>query len=466
MKSMKFGLGAILALSLLFIVFNPLSLANSEKSEVSVDPKIYDKLNENEKVTVIVELSNWAASSDMDKIVKSSNKNIAALHNELATLESGSFDIVYTYPSFNSIAAEVDSIGLEALSRSPFVKSINHDEILYTQLQQSLPLINATYAWTVAAPSGGNLTGVGQTVCVIDTGVDYTNPALGNGLFGTYASKVIAGYDFVNNDTDPRDDNGHGTHVAGIIAANGAINSSTYLRGVAPDAKLIAIKSCASNGSCLTSHVLAGINHCLTVIHPGKLAAISMSLGSTQAYSSSITCPTTYNAAINTAVANGVPVVIASGNGGNKTGISSPACVSNATSVGMTYDGNNGAVGFGGVCADITTWADKVACATNSGPNLDLMAPGARIISTASSIGTACGAGNGNLIYHCSGTSMAAPHVAGAIAIAKQRFRFYNPSNNNFVVLKIERLFKSNGVSVTDTGNNLTFPRLSLGFIA
>jgi len=75
----------------------------------------------------------------------------------------------------------------------------------------------------------------------LDTGIDYADSALGGG-FGA-GHKVIGGYDFVNNDADPMDDNGHGTHVAGIIAANGA-----GLRGVAPHAKLMAFKVLDHNG--------------------------------------------------------------------------------------------------------------------------------------------------------------------------------------------------------------------------
>lgn len=469
MKGLKFSLAAILAISVLIVVFNPLSFAkgNNLKSEAFVDYKIYDQFKESEKITVIVELAENTKFSNIEKVVKLSNENIDLLLDELNSVD-GSFELVYRYPSFNSLAVEVDSKGLEFLRDSPSVKSIHSDEVLYTQLQESLPLINATHAWNYVTASG-NQTGLWQTVCVIDTGVDYTHPALGNGAFGTYNNKVMAGYDFVNNDSDPLDDNGHGTHVAGIIAANGMINSTTWIKGVAPDAKLIAIKSCSATGSCLTSKVLAGINHCMTVIHPKKLAAISMSLGTLSAYNSS-SCPTTYNAAINSAVSFGVPVVAASGNQGNKTGISSPACSPNATSVGMTYDANNGPVPWiaPANCIDMTTWADKVACGGNSGPNLDLMAPGSRIISTASSIGTACGAGGLNLFASCSGTSMAAPHVAGSIALMKQHYSRWvsvDATMQIYIVAKIESLLKSNGVPVVDNGNNITFPRLSLQFL-
>src|SRR5205823_12360208 len=82
--------------------------------------------------------------------------------------------------------------------------------------------------------------GTGYSVAVLDTGIDYTHPDLG----GAWGKRVIAGYDFVNHDTDPRDDNGHGTHVAGIIGSS----SATY-SGVAPNVNLIALKVLDANGS-------------------------------------------------------------------------------------------------------------------------------------------------------------------------------------------------------------------------
>src|SRR5262245_30768339 len=82
--------------------------------------------------------------------------------------------------------------------------------------------------------------GQGESVAIIDTGIDYTHPDLG----GSWGNRVIAGYDFVNHDNNPMDDNGHGTHVAGIIASS----SKTY-SGVAPNVNLIALKVLDANGN-------------------------------------------------------------------------------------------------------------------------------------------------------------------------------------------------------------------------
>src|SRR5688500_17746277 len=91
-----------------------------------------------------------------------------------------------------------------------------------------------------ATTSFGSLTGAGQTIAIIDTGVDYTHPGLGGG-FGP-GHKVIAGYDFVDDDPDPLDTYGHGTHVAGMLAADSFTHSGRLHRGVAPDAKIVALR--------------------------------------------------------------------------------------------------------------------------------------------------------------------------------------------------------------------------------
>src|SRR5262245_9819555 len=92
----------------------------------------------------------------------------------------------------------------------------------------------------VAAKDYASITGKGETVAVIDTGIDYTQKSLGGGFGANF--KVVAGYDFLDNDTNPMDETGHGTAVASVIAAKPyTVNGVTY-QGVAPDAKLVALR--------------------------------------------------------------------------------------------------------------------------------------------------------------------------------------------------------------------------------
>ena len=115
----------------------------------------------------------------------------------------------------------------------------------------NLVQVGADQVWTYHDSYGKTVKGSGITVAVIDTGVDYTHPDLGGGFGAGY--KVVGGYDFFNNDANPIDDNGHGTHVAGIIAANGG----SY--GVAPEASILAYKVLGADGWGRMSTVISGI---------------------------------------------------------------------------------------------------------------------------------------------------------------------------------------------------------------
>jgi subtilisin family serine protease len=138
--------------------------------------------------------------------------------------------------------------GTRSLTVNPFVPMPNGDE-------ESFPLINVPAAREYAASQGISLTGAGQTVCIIDTGVSYNHDDLGNCSGTTFLTgnchKTLTGYDLCGDsancagspDIDPGDENGHGTGVAGIIAGNG----SGY-KGIAPDATIVAVKITDANG--------------------------------------------------------------------------------------------------------------------------------------------------------------------------------------------------------------------------
>ena len=150
--------------------------------------------------------------------------------------------------------------------------------------------------------------GKGVLVGEIDTGIDYNNPALGGG-FGP-GFRVIGGYDFVNNDSDPMDDHGHGTHVAGIIGAN----SGDTLRGVAPEVKFLAVKVLDATGNGWVSDVIAGIEYCLdpdgNPETDDAVDIINMSLGAAPVSDNPL------DSAVNNATNAGVFSVVAAGNSG------------------------------------------------------------------------------------------------------------------------------------------------------
>ncbi len=403
-----------------------ISIVNSKEIETS----ILDKLNESSEVSVIIELN---------------SKNKGLVNSLLSNLSESEFKLKETLLGGEGFAGNITKEGFDKLINSQDVRLIYLNKDWHVLTQQSLPLINATQVWA------NGYTGKDQTICVIDTGINWTHPALG-GCFGS-GCKVIGGYNEYSNNNNSMDDNGHGTNIAGIIAAKGTIN------GTAPDAKLIAMKACDSTGnSCPTNDIINSITWCINNRTTYNISIISISLGG--GVYADTDCPIDARTQINNAYANNISVIISSGNGGYTTGISWPACRGNVTSVGSVYDENLGREpdGFGtywsdALCYDPTTTADTISCFTNRYSNLDLLAPGCRINSTY--VG-------GGYDYEC-GTSQAAPHVAGAAALLLERRNDLTPDN-------ITTILKNTGINIYDNyrsrnnggGSNLTFKRIDV----
>jgi len=232
-----------------------------------------------------------------------------------------------------------------------------------------------TNAWGVlhigadVAHANGNK-GMGVKIAVIDTGIDYNH----EDLDGNYAG----GWDFVFDDNDPFDDNtiSHGTHVAGIIAAE---ENGIGVIGVAPEADLYAVKVLDGGGFGLESWVIAGLEWAVD----NGMDIVNLSLEGPHGESLQAACDSAYNA--------GILLVAA---GGNTSGgsVSYPAAYESVIAVTAT-DAN-----------DVRAYFSPV------GPELELAAPGVDILSTVT-------IANGNYSL-LSGTSQAAPHVAGAAALS------------------------------------------------
>jgi subtilisin family serine protease len=284
---------------------------------------------------------------------------------------------------FSGMAATVDRKALAEIRRLPNVVAVYPDVEVRAQLAESVPMIGTHTVWTTYGVSG-----LGVKVAIIDTGIDYTHPDLGS-CFGS-GCKVMGGYDFVNDDTDPRDDHGHGTHVAGIVAANGAVV------GVAPQAKLLAYKVLNQNGSGQTSDVIAALER--AVLDGAKVANLSLG-GPGDANDAT-------SQAVDNATAAGMLSVIAAGNNGPTwQTIGSPGTARTALTV--------GAVDKSGVIASFSsrgyiTDGDELVMKP------EIVAPGVAINSTVPATGQL---GNASRYAALDGTSMATPHVAGAAAL-------------------------------------------------
>ncbi len=276
---------------------------------------------------------------------------------------------------------------LSSLEARPGV-TVEHDGRVHTNLAESRALIHATNA---ALP--GHSDGAGVRVCVVDSGINQTHPA--------FSGAVAAQRDFVDDDAIAQDTNGHGSNVAGIVAARGA------QPGVAPGASLLVARVLDGSGSGFHADVIAGIEWC-TLDAAGQV--LNLSLGGTTFLG---TCDDEVMAeAVNASVDHGVVNVVAAGNDG-LNGLGTPACARRAIVVGATYDGPQPeqrwclTAGCGRSCTDTNIIADKRVCFSNTSVRVDVMAPGSAILAPGH-----IGSGNASL----SGTSQATPHVAGLIA--------------------------------------------------
>lgn len=317
--------------------------------------------------------------------------------------------------------------GLNAFIAKAGVKAVHVNEKLHYALTESLPLIGHPAVANAGASNAAYL-GAGATVAVIDGAVDISNAALGACSAPNIPAscRVVALNTFA---TVPETNTSHGTNVSAIVL------------GVAPSSKIAALNVFAASGGATVADIISAINWAISNRATYNIVAINMSLGGDTKFTS--TCNTDWSATpIKRAINAGISVVVASGNSLFIDGLSSPACAPSAISVGAVYDSNIGGVTWGTTpnCTDSTTAADKVTCFSNSASYLTMLAPGAFI--------NAGGINSG-------GTSQAAPHVAGAVAVLRAAF----PSET---LTQTQTRMTSTGLLVADARNNITKPRLNL----
>jgi len=330
-------------------------------------------------------------------------------------------------------AARVSPAALERLVAHPAVLRVEEDRLLEPHLRQGIPLMRAD---TPSATYDGS----GLSIAITDTGIDTSHPRLGGSSGTIFNNKVIGGYDVGDNDADPRPGstgNPHGTACAGI-AAGDVPNTPVgdYIGGVAPGAKLYAIKiSYGTGGSAYTSAMIAGWEWAIAHQNDDKnnpILIISTSFGGgLYAASCDTAVPSMTTAAAN-AVAAGISIFASSGNDGNCASIAWPACISYVNSVGAVYDANFGTylpcVASTSCATKISTTgcstryyvndstaADKVTAYSNSASFLTLFAPSNQAYTT--DITGSGGYASADYYSGFGGTSAAAPYAAGAAAV-------------------------------------------------
>lgn len=326
--------------------------------------------------------------------ILTTNGTFTLLDNQLMYLPdegfmgSGQIHVTGTYGS------DVSTSTIDLEVKAPTVS--NPNDTFFSSLYQ-LALTDAVRAWGLAS-------GLGVTVAIIDSGIDLQHVDLNDNLYlneGEIAGDGIDndgngfiddlhGWDFENNDNDPDDDFFHGTHVAGIVAAEAG--NGTGVAGLAKDANLMALKVLDSDGGGIINTVFQNVANSIDYAVAQGAKVINMSLGWwTSGISGAVV--DALQASINAANAAGVVIVAAAGNDNTDAGLVTPAGLENVITV------------------SATTSTDTKASFSNHGSVIDFSAPGSSVLSTDLSNGYA----------YASGTSMSAPLVAALAAMIMEQ---------------------------------------------
>jgi subtilisin family serine protease len=367
----------------------------------------------------------------------------------LSHLSKHRYRVLRRYLTSPVIALAVGPAALKELEASGLpIRRVAEDRIHKPVLWDSVPLIGADQAWAVG------FDGSGRTVAIIDSGVDTSHPFLAGKVVDEACYSTTSGAQSTTlcpNGADEQVGPGagvycplelegcwHGTHVAGIVAGDGT-PFDLPIWGVGRGASIMPIQVfsqvnsfllCGGAPPCLgafTSDILAALERVYELRTTHDFAAVNMSLGG--GLFSAACDDEPYKPFIDNLRAAGIATVVASGNDGSTDQMSAPACVSSAVSVGAT------------------TKDDRVADYSNVAPFMSLFAPGDEIISSYP----------GENFAVASGTSMAAPHVAGAWAILKQ-------AAPTATVDEILQALTSTGLPIADlrAGTGTTRPRIQV----
>lgn len=360
--------------------------------------------------------------------------------------------VLRTFRTVPYVALELSSAALAKLQSSRRAASLTREISSRPHLDVSTEIVESNDTTSLGRK------GQGQTIAILDSGIDKTHPFLQKAPGGP--TKVVAEACYSQNNncpngqtTDTSAGSGapcnidhmctHGTHVAGIAAGNGAAAGKPF-SGVAPAATLISIQVFSDvNGQSRSfpDDQMAGLQHVYELRNDFKIASVNMSFGSPPTGSGS--CDDNPLAPlIQNLLSVGITSVISSGNEGSNSGVGSPACISAAVTVGATTD------------------IDTVASYSNSSNLVDLLAPGgageddpgtAINSSIPLSMDTLDGKADG--YEEKSGTSMAAPHVAGALAV----LRSITPGIDASYMLSY---LQQSGKPITDPLNGVTKYRI------
>ena len=450
-----------------------INIPPSNDTEIQTIQEKYNKLAlaalRDGRVRIIVELDidfqlEGKLRSEQEKMDQ--RERIKGIQNSvMQTLPTDGLISRYDFKYIPYVAVTVNKDALDQLLSSPLVKSFHEDKIEKPTLGASIPLIGADDVFT------SGFDGTGKIVAILDTGVDKTHSFFSDGAGGNrivseacYTEDIPAFGTFGCPDgddvggADDAEETGpgtaapctasgcfHGTHVAGIAAGNDLADPT--FSGVARGADIIAIQvftTFTKAGDCFpdsapcigafVSDSMKGLERVLELDGLGfDVTSANLSLGGGKFFAPCDSDPR--KSIIDDLRLAGIATVISSGNNDFEDALSAPACISSAISVGSTTVDSHGS----------GLPDDSVSTFSNSAFFLDLLAPGQVILSSVP----------GGAFGLVSGTSMAAPHVAGAFALLKQAVP--TASVDDILVA-----LKTTGIPVLEPEGGITKPRIQL----
>jgi subtilisin len=409
-----------------------------------------DRASRDGHVRVIVEMSAGGVPHIPEGALSAANAG-----SQRARIRGAADRILSTLPA-NALVRRFETIPYLALDLTPAALAtlessgsdatrVMADAIARPVLADSVPLIQADEAW------GAGYDGSGTTLAIVDSGVDSTHPFLAGKVVdeACFSSTSSVSQSVCPNGKTqqigpgaaapcPLPDCIHGTHVAGIAAGNGATGGVPF-SGVAKGAQLVAVqvfskitdaRSCGGIAPCLgafTSDIIAGLERVYAVAPSYNIAAVNMSLGGDLFSAPCDSEPE--KPIIDNLRSINIATVVAAGNNGSTSELTSPGCISSAVSVGSTDKSN------------------VISYFSNAAPFMSLFAPGESITSSIP----------GGGYEPLSGTSMATPHVTGTWGILHEAA----PSMSVGALLTA---LQTTGLPITDTriGGTVTAPRVSV----